>query len=402
MASSSFDTKENGEIREGFLCPICMQDLGTVYQLQQHFEEAHNSEEDHHVLQSFKELLGKAKKILKSDNPFDILEKSASKSSSSPTSFTHFHEWDPQEIGLTRSHWQHFKQLRNQRMDYYAAETNKLIIRLDKIVSELPTTAGKRREHEQNIVLWVNDEDVKRCPQCAKSFNLLRRKHHCRVCGTIQCHPCSKFLLLSFARKLTNPSYVAPGVENERSVQVVESDGLAQAAFRVLKRSGSATSLTSLIDSHTGEGHIRVCSYCKQLLERREQQIDFNTQKPVIIELYNEMRLHMDKAAQLMPMFLKMVESFSQGESTYNLKDAQDCRLKLLKISEFVDGYSKKIQSLGLNDEKNPTTGIEWSLQQKIRLSAVNFLKDNLLGLPNLPDAGQLAKLQEERRFFSV
>ena len=54
MASSSFDTKENGEIREGFLCPICMQDLGTVYQLQQHFEEAHNSEEDHHVLQSFK------------------------------------------------------------------------------------------------------------------------------------------------------------------------------------------------------------------------------------------------------------------------------------------------------------------------------------------------------------
>ena len=68
--------------------------------------------------------------------------------------------------------------------------------------------------------------------------------------------------------KLTNPSYVAPGVENERSVQVVESDGLAQAAFRVLKRSGSATSLTSLIDSHTGEGHIRVCSYCKQVTSR--------------------------------------------------------------------------------------------------------------------------------------
>jgi len=61
--------------------------------------------------------------------------------------------------------------------------------------------------------------------------------------------------------------------------------------------------------------------------------------------------------------------------------------------------FSKKIQGLGLNDEKNPPTGAAYSLQQRIRLSAVNFLKENLLGLPNLPDAEQLAKLQEERRF---
>ena len=84
-------------------------------------------------------------------------------------------------------------------MDFYAAETNKLIIRLDKIVSCLPSEAAKRREHEQNVVTWVNDEDVQLCPQCAKSFNILRRKHHCRVCGTVQCHQCSQFLLLSFA-----------------------------------------------------------------------------------------------------------------------------------------------------------------------------------------------------------
>ena len=101
-----------------------------------------------------------------------------------------------------RSHWSDFRKLRNNRMDYYAAETNKLIIRLDKIISCLPNEAGKRREHEQNVVAWVNDEDVKLCPQCARTFNLFRRKHHCRVCGTVQCHECSQFLLLSFAREL--------------------------------------------------------------------------------------------------------------------------------------------------------------------------------------------------------
>jgi hypothetical protein len=112
----------------------------------------------------------------------------------------------------------------------------------------------------------------------------------------------------------------------------------------------------------------------------------------------------------------------SQGESTYNLKDAQECRLKLLKIAEYVDGYrytifswfaycifisyngnnlnifSKKIQSLGIDDEKNPTCGTALSLQLKIRLSAVNFLKENLLGLPNLPTEEQLLVLQAERR----
>lgn len=59
---------------------------------------------------------------------------------------------------------------------------------------------------------------------------------------------------------------------------------------------------------------------------------------------------------------------------------------------------SKKIQSLGINDEISPTSGTALSLQQKIRLSAVNFLKENLLGLPNLPTEEQLIKLQAERR----
>ena len=51
-----------------------------------------------------------------------------------------------------------------------------------------------------------------------------------------------------------------------------------------------------------------------------------------------------------------------------------------------------------MDDEKHPTFGTAHSLQQKIRLSAVNFLKENLLGLPNLPTEEQLMKLQAERR----
>ena len=33
------------EIKEGFLCPMCMQDLGTVAQLTAHFEDQHANED---------------------------------------------------------------------------------------------------------------------------------------------------------------------------------------------------------------------------------------------------------------------------------------------------------------------------------------------------------------------
>ncbi len=49
------------DVKEGFLCPICMKDLGDIPQLQLHFEEEH-SKEDPLFLQNVKELFGKAKK----------------------------------------------------------------------------------------------------------------------------------------------------------------------------------------------------------------------------------------------------------------------------------------------------------------------------------------------------
>ena len=53
MASSTTEDDES-RIREGFICPICMEDLVTDEQLLIHFEEAHDTEEDKDVLQAFK------------------------------------------------------------------------------------------------------------------------------------------------------------------------------------------------------------------------------------------------------------------------------------------------------------------------------------------------------------
>lgn len=39
---------------------------------------------------------------------------------------------------------------------------------------------------------WTPD-DVVSCEVCEKEFDLLRRRHHCRKCGSIVCHACSLF-----------------------------------------------------------------------------------------------------------------------------------------------------------------------------------------------------------------
>ena len=110
--------------------------------------------------------------------------------------------------------------LRLQKKTFrYATETNRLIVRLDKLLDQLPgvasvvinkvwwknvhwecvkfyhtldlawqlTTsacfegeASKRREQERQVVPWIDEDLVKLCPSCARSFNIARRKHHCR------------------------------------------------------------------------------------------------------------------------------------------------------------------------------------------------------------------------------
>ena len=48
------------DVKEGFLCPMCMQDLGTASDLHNHFEEYHSG--DKAGLRQIKGMLGKAKR----------------------------------------------------------------------------------------------------------------------------------------------------------------------------------------------------------------------------------------------------------------------------------------------------------------------------------------------------
>mmetsp|Transcript_22014 Transcript_22014/g.24460 ORF Transcript_22014/g.24460 Transcript_22014/m.24460 type:complete len:130 (-) Transcript_22014:98-487(-) len=40
--------------------------------------------------------------------------------------------------------------------------------------------------------VWARDEDHEACQQCRTKFSFLKRKHHCRRCGQLVCHFCSR------------------------------------------------------------------------------------------------------------------------------------------------------------------------------------------------------------------
>eukprot|EP01126_Amoeba_proteus_P061161 TRINITY_DN8173_c0_g2_i2.p1 TRINITY_DN8173_c0_g2~~TRINITY_DN8173_c0_g2_i2.p1 ORF type:complete len:127 (-),score=20.91 TRINITY_DN8173_c0_g2_i2:58-438(-) len=45
---------------------------------------------------------------------------------------------------------------------------------------------------EEAAPIWTPDDEVNICPLCRVPFSIFRRKHHCRMCGTIICSDCSQ------------------------------------------------------------------------------------------------------------------------------------------------------------------------------------------------------------------
>lgn len=42
---------------------------------------------------------------------------------------------------------------------------------------------------------WMPDRLCKVCYDCEQPFNMLRRRHHCRLCGQVFCHSCSPYFI---------------------------------------------------------------------------------------------------------------------------------------------------------------------------------------------------------------
>lgn len=135
---------EREEVLEGFLCPICKEDLKSPDRLTAHFDSAH-SEDDQALLKSFKDIFLTAK------NKFKQLDEAINEPSVAASLRNTRAPIYDQYIGVDRSHFAYFQAIRTPRLERFATETNKLIIRLHKLLTDLPSDQSQRRQHEKNV-----------------------------------------------------------------------------------------------------------------------------------------------------------------------------------------------------------------------------------------------------------
>ncbi|NXM98496.1 RBNS5 protein, partial [Sylvia borin] len=382
------------EVREGFLCPLCLKDLQAFRQLQAHYEEQHSGE-DRDVRAQLRNLVQKAKRAKKKLLKREDDDRTGSGSQEQYESFSYGgvdpYMWEPQEVGAMRSHLSEFKKHRAARIDHYVVEVNKLIIRLEKLTSfdRANTESAKIRAIEKSVVPWVSDQDVPFCPDCGTKFSIRNRRHHCRLCGSIMCKKCMEFVSLPLASKLTSASKEALGSHTSPNSSPSSVHGSRRGSI------SSISSVSSVLDEKDDE-RIRCCQHCKDTLLKREQQIDEKEYTPEIVKLYEKLRLCMEKVDQKAPEYIRMAESLNAGETAYNLDRANDLRVEIQKMYEFIDALSKKILSLGLHEDPQPHPKI-LQLQRMIRYSATLFVQEKLLGLMSLPTKDQYEELKKKR-----
>ncbi|XP_071960547.1 rabenosyn-5-like [Antedon mediterranea] len=358
--------EEETVILEGFICPMCKRNLNSVYQLQAHFEDVHRAEEKIGV--QLKEFIGKAKrKILKKREDINYEEgytpsqSHQSNSESFESGGTDPFTWSS-ELGATQSHIQLFKSIRGSIINHIVVETNKLVIRLEKLVCFYNThpEKSKKKAYEKTVVPWAPDADVKFCPSCGRKFNLAVRRHHCRLCGSIICKDCSEFL----------------------------SDELCE---KVAKK--------SLSQRQGGEEEpgMRVCRNCKKMVLRVHQQNQEGFVKTDIVQLYEKLSNVKEQLYTDIPRYNAIAESLNSGEMDHDLNYATEFRGQVLKLFDLMDLISKKILTLGMKSEPLPPARFQ-NLQKKIRMYATNFMQDQMLQLQTLPTEDELVFLHEQRK----
>ncbi|KAJ8967405.1 hypothetical protein NQ314_002912 [Rhamnusium bicolor] len=318
---------EANTIQEGFLCPMCHKDLRSPNNLIVHFQDLHSEEQD--ILKSIKDIYDKY-----------YLEYS-----------------DPQEPGPTRSHTDYFRAVRRERLDHRTTETNKLIIRLDRL---LRFYGSDRKQQEQELVTWVEGYLVSRCPACTLPFNIARRQHHCRLCGSIMCNSCSYFLPYEIAQTIVAP--VNNGSDREPATGK-EGDNL------------------------------RICNHCWNMLDcRRRVQIE-QMKQPIICQLYSHLQKNKFHIQNTVDMYEKMYNSLVSGETTYLLQDLQSLRTTIADKAQMIDTLSKKIALLPV-DPGMPKAA---ALQNNIRKATSVYIKDYLLTLSAPPTVQELEKIKRNR-----
>lgn len=91
--------------------------------------------------------------------------------------------------------------------------------------------------------------------------------------------------------------------------------------------------------------------------------------------------------------YTRMIASLYDGDSIFTLADASALRAKIGRVAESIDAYSKSI--LTLESERGSR---EEALKKSVRLACIQYIKNEMLSLDQLPLEEDIAARQLQRR----
>lgn len=311
-----------------------------------------------------------------------------------------YRSWiQPSRLKLTEcfadTHWTNFVEARRKHNENICSETNKLVLRLDKLINARKDDPSNV-DIDKSIVEWTQDDLVNLCPFCAKNFSLARRRHHCRACGAILCNSCSHFLEHKNACKLIRPAKLYTDPYDRIEDRLREKDD-------------------------EEKPKIRTCEDCMRLLERRIRSIDDYYCQPDFTELYDKLHSTMVEADKLVMTHETLVSE--KRQTTPELKQkiqelkhsVASISAKLAKMSERESGkqaylYSAITQSVSfwfkesLEDKVERIQGVRsnerqvsgWVPEQPTHLTQADQEEDPLLiQIKNLQEYIRQARLAD-------
>lgn len=211
------------------------------------------------------------------------------------------------------AHWKSFADIRAKHNENICLQTNKLVLRLDKLINSID-------EKQTTKVEIATDELVKLCPFCAKQFTFARRRHHCRTCDAVLCNNCSKFLEFKSANKLVKPAKLY-------------TDPYDRIEDRLRDRGAE------------GQPAIRTCEDCKRLLDQRIESIEDYYCQPKFEELYEKLRSTMNEADDFILSHATLINEHKEPtpELKHKIQDLRQAIASMgLKIKKLADQQSGK------------------------------------------------------------
>lgn len=223
--------------------------------------------------------------------------------------------------------------------------TRRLEHRLQRLAEYRCKPADKAipfRLHERKVVEWQDDNASPVCSVCCERFSALRRKHHCRLCGSLICAEpsCTLFFPLR-----------------------LHGDG--------------------------GAVELRVCTVCERRLFRRKMLQQELEHTGSLVALYAELRQVQRQIGDIIPRFndqlLRFEHEIDRAEPVERkLVDARHeasaARDTLMLLFRHYDALAKKIKCL-VQDESSQELLLHANIYRAARL----YLQNNMFTLQMLP-----------------